>query len=576
MQLLSRPYLRTTIFKNIRFLAWSGMLIYLSYLAALLVSFYVFGHHDFVAFFQSHYPNTYRADEFGERYFTIRHFQFVRQLAPFVGLVIASLIVLMIWKRRSAWQWIDNVLLAILSIKDVVIRSFSEISHNNRILVFCCFIIIIALKVYFFIVLPFYVDEVFNFTYFVKEGVFLTSVYANNHVLTNLVSSIWWKLGMHPEISMRLTSILSSLIFYVVVYSFVKHYFNFKTAILVLILAGASFWLNVYSVESGAYLLMSFWVVLGFISVCWMYEDSNVVKGQALFIVSCVLGFYTSLLFAIPFIALIFWRSLFIRDFRNIIISVFTVGLFSLLLYFPMYLWSGAEAAFHSNVERWDLFFMKPVLFGGLSIMTEVNTKSSYFLLILVIPCILFFKRMSPGLQCLFVFLLSVLFSILIFSVIVGVYPPPRALVFSNIIFLVTACVAIVSVVNKFLERSFNYAAAFIVVCKVLSTVYLFNFGWQHGKGSLMDNQFYHDLNKLSDSLISHKPSLVFSDERDTFLNFYLDYNSFVSKRKFEVTYDPALLHEADMIIISDEDKTVESTFEQIYKGEFGLILKKN
>lgn len=560
---------------------WAGI-AYLFYLLITSLLFLVFTHGDFVAFFTHRYPFAYRIDEYGERYFTADHHRFVADYAVGFSLFLIGIILFLIWKRRRVDRWMDGLISDIIQIKDIFATTLLGISKNEKWILLTCFLLLTIIKIYFLQALPFYVDEVFNFNYFVSQGALHSSIFANNHVLTNIISAGWWNIGLSPEWSVRLTSVLSAYVIHVLIYSFTSHYLNFKSGVFVLMLTGVSFWANVYGVEGAAYMPMTLWVLLGVIAISFRCEGQK--RGTSLFVMACVFGFSTTPLFVIPFIALIsFWSSTaghnpqLKHDLKTVIVCIVAIFTFSLLLYFPMYLWSGFGATFHSGVTRYDLVFMSPALFEGFSIMTDVNTKSSYVLAALLAPAILYFRRLDQQLRGMILLVSSVIFSIVIFSIAVGVYPPSRALIFANVLFLGALGIFLSRLVFDRLQiRTANLVLCVAFLLKVASTVFIFNFGWQHIiPGGLQDRPFYEEVNALSGEILDRKPKLIFSDQRDTHLNFYLTFGAIRRKQPLEFTYDSVRLSGADVIILNNRGAFVDRDYEKVSESDFGTILRK-
>ena len=571
-----------TVIKTIKALLFGTVFAYVVYLLASLLSFLVFEHGDFVTFFKSHYQSAYRIDEYGEKYFSPGHYQFVAHYVTPFGVVLVALIFLLIKKRQTVVRWMDGLMADVSLIKDIVTGAFDNLSRKEKLLLLTCFSALSIIKIYFFFTLPFHVDETFNFVYFVDQGILHSSVFANNHPLNNIISALWWKAGLPPEISLRLTSILSSLVIHLLIYSFITHYFNFRSGLFVLMFSGVTYWGNVYAVEGVAYMLMSLWALLGSIAVFTMYKVPG--RGRLLFISICVSGFYTTQLFVIPFIELIvlwitidWYNHVLKNSLPQIIFSVAVVVVASVLLYLPMYLWSGFEATFHSNLPRWDLIYTSSALFEGFSVMTDVNTKSSYVIAALLVPGIFYFRRLDDRLKCLLALVLSVIFSIVVFSLIIGVYPPSRAFVFTNILFIGTLGIFISSIVPG--RLSTHLATGVLcaaLLFKIALSVHIFNFGWQRNIFmGLQDKKSYEAVNDLSRRILAYKPEVIFLDRRDTYLNFYLSFLAIKTGEHVEFIYDLARLAEASLIIFNDENAVLDDHYEQVVTGDFGIVLKR-
>jgi hypothetical protein len=564
-----------------RVLLYCAVLAYLAYLLGSVLSFLVFDHHSFVDFFKAHYPSAYRIDEYGKTYFSLQHYEFVSHHAILFALVPITLFFIMTWKRRTINGWVNELIADISAIKNIIVRTSANLTNTEKVILITCFASLAGLKTYFFFALPFHLDETFNFIYFTDQGIFHSSTFANNHPLTNILSSIWWKMDFSPELSFRLTSILSSFAIHILIYSITTHFFNFKTGIFVLMLSGVTFWGNVYAIEGVAYMLMSLWVLLALVALLLM--DNNSSRGQPLFIASSILGFYTTQLFIIPFVALvILWISLkwyndvLRHSLRDVIISLTIVATGSLLLYFPMYLRSGFDATFHSDMSRHDLIRMSPALIEGFSVMTDVNSKSYVVVLGLIAVTAFYLKRANERVKFLLALNVAMILSILIFSFVIGMYPPSRALVFTNISLYVSIGVLIADLFFRRLsDQRAMVSLCLVFFVKIAASAYLFNSGWQHIPMGLQDTRSYQSATELSTKILRYRPNIIFSDERDTYINFSVIFLAIKNGQHINFTYDRAQLTEADVVIINNRLDIDDSGFEKVQEGDFGRILTK-
>lgn len=564
--------------KTISALSLFIVLAYLAYILGSLLLFVVFDHNDLVSLFTQLYPSAYRVDEYDKIYFSPAHYQFVAHNIVLFALCPVALISLLIWQRNTFLIWIAGLTADVTSIKNIIAVTIVNRSRREQFLVVACFLTLGFIKVYFFFELPFHVDEIFNFVYFTDQGIFHSSTFANNHVLTNILSAIWWKTGISPELSFRLPSILSSVFVHLLIYSVTTYYFNFRAGVFALMLSGLTFWGNVYSIEGVAYMLMTLWAFVALTSTVLMDEDPN--RGNSLFIVSSVLGFYTSQLFILPFIALVIFRfSLRLNslplhsNLRELTVAVTLVAIASTLLYFPMYLWSGFGATFHSGMPRYDLIYMSPVLFEDLSVMTDVNSKSYIVFAGLAAVAISCFRNASRRIRGLLVLQGSIIISILIFSLAIGLYPPSRALVFANILFFASMGVILSDwVFNRLKTQLAVGALCVILFFKAAIGTYLFSFGWQHIPLGLQDKNGYESLVGLSNELLAHSPHVIFSDVRDTHLNFQLTFLARKNHQQIKFVYDSERMSEADVVILDDQSTIAEDGYQQIAAGDFGRV----
>ena len=93
--------------------------------------------------------------------------------------------------------------------------------------------------------------------------------------------------------------------------------------------------------------------------------------------------------------------------------------------------------------------------------------------------------------------------------------------------------------------------------------------------GGLQDKKFYKAVSNLSTRILANKPALIFSEERDTHLNFYLALGALRKDQRVEFTYDSTRMAEADVVIFGDENADVVGDYEKVRDREFGAILIK-
>lgn len=554
-------------------LYWT-MLLYLLCLMLMIFSFRVFAYENLLEWCTNQNPDGYLINEYGLRYFTMAHYLTVQKSAPLLIILLFVLIIILIWKRSVVIEQMRKLIIDVSFIWKIVVGAFSDLSSGQKWILAFCYSFLIAIKIYLFVILPYYVDEVFNFVYFAEKGFLNTILFSNNHVLYNLTTALWWKMGMTPIISSRLTSMIAGFLIHIFLYAISRHYFNFRTAVFVLVFTGITFWGNVFSVEGTAYMLMSLCCVISLIALLKFMEDYRC--GYYLFILSSILGFYCSKLFVIPFLSfLLLWagvsiyqgmnRRMVITFFKSVLVVVLVSG----LLYLPMLLCSGSEVFFLTTMQRHDFVRESPMLFEILSVMTEVNSKSYLLILGSFILSIIFFRKIESKLKVLIALNISLIISLLLFILVFRIYPPARIFIYTNILFSGMLAVAIFMVIAQLKIRQQIITGLFIVLLKGWSSLYIWNYGWQNVFGSMQDTNFYQRLYALTNCIMMHKPKLIFMDRQDTFLNFYLTLNAIEKDKRLNFAFDPYKKEMADIHIVQD---SVSSTKE----NDFGIVLFKD
>jgi hypothetical protein len=565
----------TTITRRILF---GVATLYVVYVLLLLMSFHVFSYQELLQWFIRQYPDGYLIHEYGTRFFTPDHFEFVRRsgfiLIPLIIFLIAGLF----FKSNLVIDLLKNLLDDSHYLTRSVAEGFRNLSQRNKVLLVVCFSVLLGIKIYLFCILPYYVDEVFNFAYFIKQGFFHTTFYTNNHTLYNLISALWWKVGISPMVSSRLTALLSGMSVHVLLYGISRRHLGFKPAVGVMMLSGVTFWSNIYSVEGSAYMLMTLFVVISLTALLRMTSNNG---GGYLFIVSCVLGFYSSKVFVIPYLSfIILWIfiTLYQKKSRTTILKIFkltvAVLFFTGLLYLPMLLWSGTESVLVTHVAKQDLVADSSLLLENFSVMTELNTKSYILVGAVFFFCLVCFRKASEALKTLIAINAASLLSLSVFIALVHLYPPSRSVIYSNVLFYVLIAVGIASCF-QWLKITSNLSTGswvVIILIKAVGSWYLFNHGWQNFRGSFQDRAFYERLHRLTHCIVDSKPNLVYVDDENTFVNFYLRLAAIQQGVALRIIYDNNAIEQPDVVILQEDDRLPDQ-YVGLVGDEFGRVL---
>lgn len=547
----------------------------------MLISMFVVSHSSLISWFVTQYPDAYLVGDYSTLYFTVSHYTHVRLVVPFLIFLLLLAVFVFILKRKRIEFFFGDLISDSGTLVRIVKNSFTHLSFTHKIILIACFISLLAVKVYLFATLPYQVDEVFNFVFFIDKGPMHISTYSNNHVLYNIIAFFWWELVGDPLLASRITSILSGMLIHTLVYGVAKYFYDFKAALFVLLFTGLTFWTNVYSVEGYSYTLMTLCHLISIISLFLHFKDQY--RGYALYIFSCVLGFYCSKLFIIPFMSTVLaWVFVEIyqgqrRGFITIIRATLSVLFLSALLYLPMVLWSGIDAFFVTSISPHEFVRGVPSLIEIFSVMTEVNSKS-YLLTgaVLLSGGLVFFRKIDERLKVFIVLNITTIFSIILFILIFHVYPPSRAFIYTNTIFYILLSVALFTIVGKmpnFRPLYFKLMIITLVLIKAWGTLYISKNGWQNSPGSLQDHYFYERLTARVKGILVYQPKIIFTDRQDEYLNFYLRLAAIREGKKLIFSYDLADLSKCDVAILHDTIMTSEChVLIEEGRGEFGRI----
>ena len=547
----------------------------------MLISMFAVSYSSLLSWFITQYPDAYLVSDYSTLYFTVSHYTHVRLVAPFLILLLLSAIFVFILKRKRIEVFFGDLISDSGTVVRIVKNSFTYLSFTQKIILIACFILLLAVKVYFFATLPYQVDEVFNFVFFIDKGPLHISTYSNNHVLYNIIASFWWKLAGDPLLASRITSILSGMLIHTLLYAVTKYFYDFKAALFVLLFAGLTFWTNVYSVEGYSYTLMALCYLISVISLFLHFKDQH--RGYALYILSCVLGFYCSKLFIIPFMSTVLaWVVVAIyqgqrKSLITIIPATLSVLFLSALLYLSMVLWSGIDAFFVTSISPQEFVRGFSSLLEIFSVMTEANSKS-YLLTgaVLLSGGLIFFRKIDERLKVVIVLNITTLFSIILFILIFHVYPPYRVFIYTNTVFYILLSVTLFTIVRKipiFRPLYFKLMIITLVLIKAWGAIYISNNGWQNSPGSLQDHYFYERLTTRAKGIWAYQPKIIFTDRQDEYLNFYLRLAAIREGKKLIFSYDLADLSKCDVAILHDTIMTSEyHVLVEEGRDEFGRI----
>nr|WP_262899325.1 glycosyltransferase family 39 protein [Dawidia cretensis] len=443
-----------------------------------------------------------------------------------------------------------------------------------------------GIKIVLFLILPFSVDEAFNFVYFADKGLFLTTTFSNNHILYNLFSSAWSKTGLDPLYTCRITSIMAGMVVHFVIFILARHFFSFTVALWTMFLTGVTLWVNVLSTIGTTYMLMT---------CCWLIGMAALIRiirsrgnaGQYLFIFISTIGMYASKIFIIPLGGLVLtWICFEIKfgtikkNTLKIILVTATIATLTLLLYLPMYLWSGGEAVFATHLVLHSFPEHFPLLLETMSIATDVNSKTYIVLVLYLLVGILFYKRASNNLKFLFTVAAANIFALAIFILAVHVYPPGRALIYLNIIFFGLLALGISEFIPKLIqkEHEVNIFYSVALAAKILGSIYIFHYGWQTRLiGDIQDHAFYKRLDQIADCIVSTQPKAVYEDRQDRFLSFYTRLAAIRRSVPLVFEYSQAQADSCDVCIFYEHPPHVLEGHLQVCASDFGdIYLKRN
>lgn len=305
-------------------------------------------------------PNIYKPLIFKKFYFTPDAY---RQSIVFssIGLLICLGLNFFYWRHRSFLQHLYGEFLEVGLFHVRQIKGLFLSFSLRQIIVLCITLgSVLGHQVYMYQHIFVAIDEVFSWLFFASQGVFVSvSNYPvpNNHIFYNLCSIFWSNFIEDQILAMRLTSLLSFWLLLLLIFYYFLKITNFQTALLALMLFGLGFSQSVFAVQGRGYMLLT----LCFFVALWSlqaYLQSYTNAYLALFVIACVIGFWTIPVFLyilVSFYVYLLWWAL--KHQQKLIFLKFLrigvlIGFLVYLCYCPVLMYSGFQAlAGNENVS---------------------------------------------------------------------------------------------------------------------------------------------------------------------------------------------------------------------------------
>ncbi len=332
------------------FILWLlGILCTLGFVVYCFVSY-----SQVISFINPSFAATYNASFIPRDYFTVNHWYFSKWVAGcWVGLYWA--LALAAWTHRKPLQ---AVFLELCLLLRKILGFYRSLSLWHYLSLAGLLVVALAYLLHYTARIPFAVDEVFAYNYFVYPPAWVSVLYypePNNHILFNLLASIFDCLVDSPVWAMRLPSILAFLGTLFVLFTYFCVRFDAKCAWFICLGCIVSFSTTIYALQGRGYLLLSFWILLAAFAL-FEWQRNHRLSFLFLFSFACVAGFYTIPTFLYGFFGLSglgfqhvlrsanrSYRSAFLK-------SVVCIFCFCVLLYLPVIGLSGWRALL---ANRW-------------------------------------------------------------------------------------------------------------------------------------------------------------------------------------------------------------------------------
>jgi hypothetical protein len=256
------------------------------------------------------------------------------------------------------------------------------------------YLIIIPLlaSIYYAIKMPVSYDEASTYVNFSSRSILSSISYypaPNNHILHSVLTNLFLALPFSDLISIRIPSVLVSIMCILFLFSFIKEYYNKYIGYIAIAVFSTFYMALYYSYMSRGYELQCFFFILMTYSIFKIIGKPDNKLYWVYFSVSSILGFYTIPSFLYPFIiGNIFLLFIFKSIRKKHLISVFLVGLITSCLYLPIILINGfgalANNRYVTTIDRATVVKNIPSFFYN--IFKDATGLSA--ILILVIICV--------------------------------------------------------------------------------------------------------------------------------------------------------------------------------------------
>jgi hypothetical protein len=287
-----------------------------------------------------------KTTQFKASFFTPDKFIFLKGLLLLMTLFLFYLITRV--KTEIIFSAGGNIYKGFAGIWSKIKELICGLSLVQKISLSLVFIVIVALRIFYWYKFPLFTDEAFSYVYFVSRGFLVSASYypgPNNHVFYSELCTFTDLFFDDPLWIMRLPSFLISLALSFLLFVTVKKYHGFLIALFTLVVFSFSDNVNFYSIQGRGYILLTFFAFISALSlVKYLFGERKVYL--FVFIVSSVLGFYTIPVFLYPFLSLALFTLIVLIKYKrlNRLVHFFFIfsgiGFLSGLFYLPVLLFN--------------------------------------------------------------------------------------------------------------------------------------------------------------------------------------------------------------------------------------------
>lgn len=296
------------------------------------------------------FPSVYNIDTIERDFFTYAQWKSSKVIAG-IFVCLYTLLVVAGWQQRAhAVTFCQDIRQLLQKAR----RSFGsqDLLWIDGIILFLA----IIHQGYYFMQVPFTVDEVFAYNYFAHQHPIVSAVYypePNNHILFNIVASLTDTFALPPVWVMRLPSLVSHLTIVCLLMFYLRMRLSRGVAWLVGFCCSVSFPTTLYALQGRGYMLMSVWALVAVLCI-FEWSRSGKLIYVKMFVIASVAGFYTIPTFLYCFIGLvglIYWLAFTCQQRRKVVSkAILVVGVLTVMAYLPVAGFSGWQAL---ATNRW-------------------------------------------------------------------------------------------------------------------------------------------------------------------------------------------------------------------------------
>ncbi len=349
-------------------------------------------------------------------------------------------------------------------------------------------------SVFFAVIMPVSYDEAWTYLQFTSKSPLASWCYypaPNNHVLHSLITNVTRYIPfLNPLICLRLSSIIVSVLSWLICFSFIKKYYSKNSSLLIVGISSVLFMSVYYSYMSRGYGLVMLFFIVSLYAAYNIIFNADQTRHWLIFSISNILGLFTmpSFLYVFIILNLIIWLNNGFRIKKQLFSNTAAV-LVVFILYAPIIIINGLGALtdnqFVKPILRTEVINNLPVFFR----QSIIEITGIHYLVILapIITAIIMLvkNKMKFELMLSFVFIFSPAILLIVHSVI----PFPRTFNYYAFVFVFL----IIIPYWRLLENISVKYVLLLTVC--IQSAFILNFYFSIEKYEDF-NISYHQINK--------------------------------------------------------------------------------